>query len=263
MEFDLSTNTMLILIAVAFFAGIIDSIAGGGGSLTIPALLLAGIPPHFTLGTNKLSACFGSFSATLTFWRKKHLSFKNHWLFILSSFVFSALGSIAVQFWDANLLNKFIPFLLIIFGFYFLFSPKMSDESPKKRVGYGILALFIGLVGFYDGFFGPGTGSFFIIVLISLGGYTLKSAIAHSKLFNFITNLASVLLFAASGYIIWHIGLFMAIGHFFGGQIGANLAIKHGIKIVKPLVVIVSLLASINLLFKEFSQKTLIEAIFS
>ena len=249
MEFDLTLTTLLALVAVALVAGFVDSIAGGGGMITIPALYLAGILPHEALGTNKFQAVFGSFSAALYFLRKGHLDLKKCALFAGFAFIFSLGGTLAVQVASADFLRKAIPFLLIFFALYFLFSPKVSEESSKSRIGKIALAFVIGAIGFYDGFFGPGTGSFLMIALISLGGFGIKDALAQAKLYNFATNLASVLVFLAFGHIIFAVGISMAVGQFIGANLGAKTALKYGIKVIKPLVVIVSLAMCVKLLF--------------
>ncbi|RDU65166.1 TSUP family transporter [Helicobacter sp. MIT 14-3879] len=257
----LEVDILLILILVAFIAGFVDSIAGGGGIITIPALLLAGIPPHYALGTNKLQSSFGSFSATIHFYRKGHLKIKENLPFIISVGVFASIGTILIQFFDANVLSKFIPFLLIIFSIYFLFSPKIKEENSIAKLGKLGLALILGVIGFYDGFFGPGTGSFLMFALILFGGFGIKESLAQAKLYNFTTNIASVIFFAIGGHILYKIGLAMAVGQFLGAYIGSKVALKYGIKIIKPLVVIVSILASINLLSKQYFNKSLLEII--
>lgn len=249
MEFDLTLTTLLVLSVVALVAGFVDSIAGGGGMITIPALMLAGIPSHEALGTNKFQGVFGTFSAVLHFYKKGHLDLKKFALFVGFAFVFSLGGTLAVQVINADLLRKAIPFLLMFFALYFLFSPKVSEESSKARLGRIALAFVIGAIGFYDGFFGPGTGSFLMIALISLGGFGIKDALAQAKLYNFATNLASVIMFAVFGHIIFAVGAAMAVGQFIGGYLGAKTALKYGIKVIKPLVVIVSLAMCVKLLF--------------
>lgn len=248
MEFDLTLTTILLLMAAAFIGGFIDSIAGGG-MLTLPALMLAGIPAHEALGTNKFQGVFGTFSAVLQFYKKGHLDLKKCALFAGFAFVFALGGTIAVQIISADFLRKAIPFLMIFFALYFLFSPKVSEESSKARIGKVALAFVIGAIGFYDGFFGPGTGSFLMIALISLGGFGIKDALAQAKLYNFATNLASVLVFLAFGHIIFAVGISMAVGQFIGANLGAKTALKYGIKVIKPLVVLISLAMCIKLIF--------------
>lgn len=252
MDFDVSVGMAVFLVVAAFVAGFVDSIAGGGGMITIPALLFVGIPPLQALGTNKFQSCFGSFSASFHFYRKGYVNLGEHWSFVLVAFGGSMCGTLAVQVLQADFLKKFIPFLLMIFALYFLFSPKISEGGKPAVVGGFTLGGVIGVIGFYDGFFGPGTGSFLMLALIALGGYGLLHALAHAKLFNFATNLASMLVFACSGQILWILGLLMAFGQFVGAYFGSRVAIGGGVKIIKPLVVCVSLVACANLLYKEF-----------
>ncbi|RAX57799.1 hypothetical protein CCZ01_04955 [Helicobacter monodelphidis] len=249
---ELELSVIVLLIMAAFIAGFIDSIAGGGGMITIPALFYAGIPPTQALGTNKLQSSFGSGSAMLYFYRKGHIDFKKASLGIIFVFILSALGSLTVQKIDQQYLAKIIPFLLIIFAFYFLFSPKVSQENTKAKVGRYTLATLLGLIGFYDGFFGPGTGSFFLLILVALGGSMITSALAYSKLFNFTSNIASLLFFAINGQVLWLVGLLMAIGQFTGATLGAKVALRYGGKIIKPLVVVIALIVAINLLYKQY-----------
>lgn len=249
---DISLQLYIILFFVALFAGFIDSIAGGGGIITIPALLLAGIPPHQALGVNKLQSCFGSFSAALHFYRNGYLSLKDNIISIICVFICATFGTLLINVLKADFLARIIPFLLIIFAIYFLLSPKISEEQRVVRYGSFVLYLVLGLIGFYDGFFGPGTGSFLILALIGLGGYGLKSALARAKLFNFTSNIASMLVFALGGKILFLLGFVMGIGQFIGANIGSKLAIRYGIKIIKPLIVVVSLLICAKLLYNQY-----------
>lgn len=247
---ELELSVLLFLLVVAFVAGFVDSIAGGGGILTIPALLSVGIPPTFALGTNKLQASFGSCAATLYYARRGLLQCRL--LPVLLVFCASGAGSLCVQLVGNALLAKIVPFLLIAFGLYFLFSPKISArENAAQRYGWLVLAL--GCIGFYDGFFGPGTGSFFLLALLLLGAHNMVGALAHAKLYNFCTNLASILFFAMLGNVLWSVGFVMAIGQFAGGYLGSKVAFAYGAKIIKPLIVTVSLLASLKLLMEQYS----------
>ena len=253
MELDISLYALGALVLVAFVAGCIDAIAGGGGMITIPALLMAGIPPLEALGTNKLQSSFGSFGASVHFYKRGHIELKKYFPFVIVVFCASMLGSLCVQSFEVDFLRKCIPFLLILFAFYFLFSPKITQDSQNiVLIGVFPLAFILGAIGFYDGFFGPGTGSFSMLALITLGGFNLLCSLAHAKLFNFATNLASVIIFALGGKILWIVGLCMALGQFVGANVGSHLAIGYGVRIIKPLVVIVSLCASANLLYKEY-----------
>ena len=166
-------------------AGFIDAIAGGGGLLTVPALLATGMPPALVLGTNKLQSSFGSFSATWFYARKGLLEWAIIWPAVICTFIGAAIGTLAVQTIDAAILERLLPFLLVAFACYFYFSPRVSDAESQRRLTPMMFALLVGGgVGFYDGFFGPGTGSFFAIGFVALAGFGMARATAHTKLLN-------------------------------------------------------------------------------
>ena len=184
MELELSTFILLAFCGIA--AGFIDSIAGGGGLLTVPALLSIGIPPAQALATNKLQSSFGSFSATFYFLRRGYIDLKLIRNGVFFTFIGSALGTLLVQQIDPSALKQAIPFMLIGFALYFMFSPRIGEEDRQQRINFSLFSLLVGLgVGFYDGFFGPGTGSFFAIAFVALAGFNLSKATAYSKLLNF------------------------------------------------------------------------------
>ncbi|MBZ6073510.1 TSUP family transporter [Aeromonas schubertii] len=252
---EMELMTLVMLFGVALLAGFIDSIAGGGGLLTVPALLATGMPPALVLGTNKLQSSFGSFSATLFFARRGMLEWHTIWPAVIATFVGAAGGSLAVQTIDAAVLEKILPFLLMVFALYFMFSPRVSDAESQRRLSPLPFALLAGGgVGFYDGFFGPGTGSFFAIAFIALGGYGMARATAHTKLLNFTSNIASLLFFALGGKVVWSVGLVMAVGQFLGARLGSRLVISKGVKLIRPLLVSVSLVMSVKLLLAHYPQ---------
>ena len=247
---ELELTTILILLAVAFAAGTIDAIAGGGGLLTVPALMSCGISPAQALATNKLQACFGSASATWFFWRRGLLSIRPMLLTLVCTFCGSAVGTVLVQLIDTHMMSWLLPFLLIAMSVYFVLSPRMSNEDSKRRLSERKFAFLVGTCcGFYDGFFGPGVGSFYALAFISLAGMGLRKATAHTKLLNFTSNLASLIFFALGGHVIWTLGLIMAVGQFAGGRVGAKLVFTKGAGLVKPLLVVLSLSLSAKLLW--------------
>lgn len=153
---ELGLDVLAILFGVATVAGFIDAIAGGGGLLTIPALLSTGIPPSMALGTNKLQSCGGSLSASLYFVRKKAVNLKQIAILILLTFIGAVLGTILVQNIDVNALKIVLPFLILAIGIYFLFSPNIGDQDRKQRISYPLFSCSAGMgIGFYDGVFGP------------------------------------------------------------------------------------------------------------
>ncbi len=244
----LTVEAFSFLILIALMAGAIDALAGGGGLLTIPALMAAGLPPVAALATNKLQGTIGTGSAVLTFLRAGRIDLKTYCMPAVGAFMGSILGATAVQHIDPSFLSAFVPLLLIAMGLYFLLAPKMSEVDRHARIGrWGLTAVCTG-IGFYDGFFGPGTGSFLTTALVSLGGLGLLKAIANTKFINLATNIAGLAAMIAGGKVLWILGLAMAAANVAGNQIGAWLAIRFGGRGVRPLLVVMSFALTIKLL---------------
>ncbi|MEJ5083030.1 MULTISPECIES: TSUP family transporter [unclassified Ochrobactrum] len=244
------TLTLLLTMA-AFIAGIIDSIAGGGGMITIPALLLAGIPPVEALGTNKLQGLFGSSSATIAYARKGHVNIREQWPEAIASLVGSVLGAFLATVLPVDIMRAALPILLIAIAVYFALKPSLGDLDRTRRIGPFLFGMtIIPLIGFYDGLFGPGTGSFFMIAFVALAGFGVLKATAHTKLLNCASNVGGFATFALIGVINWKIGICMGIAQFIGAQIGASLAMKVGSRIIKPLLIVVSLALAMRLLME-------------
>ena len=249
MEF--SAETILILLAIAAYgAGFIDSIAGGGGLITVPALILAGLPPVTALGTNKLQSLFGSGSATWAYASKGHVDLKSQSGSAILSAAGSALGAYVATLVSSEWLRAFLPVLMIAIALYFLFKPNISDEDRVQRMTPVLFAAtVVPAIGFYDGIFGPGTGSFFMLGFVMLAGYGLLKATAHTKLLNFASNIGAFIIFALSGAIDWKIGLVMGVAQFAGARTGAHFAMKNGARIIKPLLVTVCFALAAKLIF--------------
>lgn len=238
------------LFGLAIAAGTIDAMAGGGGLLTVPALLATGISPIAALATNKLQGTFSSFSAMVYFWRKDKIRLQDHWLPACASFLGSLAGAAALSFMDPEILRKLIPFLLIAIAIWVYVSPQLGDVSRKARISFAMAALtFIPLIGFYDGFFGPGTGTFFALGGVALLGIRLDEATMRAKIYNVSSNLGALSFFLFSGHIVWVYGVVMAAGMMIGGNIGARLVLKHGTRLIRAVLVIVSLMMSAKLFF--------------
>lgn len=241
------------LTATAVLTGFIDAIAGGGGLIMMPALLSAGVPPINALATNKLQSMFGTATACSNYARKGLIDWRANLLTILLVFAGASAGVIAVQSIDTKLLSLIIPMLLVAVAVYVLISPRMTDEDAHQRVSARGYAPFGGIIGAYDGFFGPGTGSFFTASLVGLRGLGLTRAAALTKLFNLTSNVASVLFFAIGGKMFWLLGLSMAAGAMLGGWIGSHTAIRFGAQVIRPLLVILSLGLTARLIWSYFS----------
>lgn len=249
MEFVATPEILGLLFLVAIAAGCIDTIAGGGGLITVPVLLGVGVPPTQALATNKLQGSFGTFIASVTFIRRGEVDLKSFWPFVLAALVGSVSGTIAVRLINASALKAMIPGLMIAVALYVLLSPRASDIEAHRRVPVGFfIGVVVPLIGAYDGFFGPGTGSFFAIALVSLMGFTLRRATAHAKVLNFTSNFSSLMVFLTGGQVIWIVGLAMAAGAFIGARIGAHLVVSVGARVVRPVLVVVSVSMAIKLL---------------
>lgn len=243
-----SPETIAFLISIAFLAGTVDAMAGGGGLLTIPALMSTGMPPVAALATNKLQSAVGTASAFYTFWRGGHVDIRKFAWPTLGALLGSAFGAVAVQIIDSSFLAAIVPILLIAMAAYFLLAPAMSEIDRKAKFGPIGITLIVAAIGFYDGFFGPGTGSFLTLALVALGGLGLVRAIAGTKLLNLATNVAALIMLIIGGHMLWMLGLMMAAANVAGAQIGARLAIRYGGKGVRPLLVIMSLALTAKLL---------------
>lgn len=244
----LSPDILAFLGVAALLAGFIDAIAGGGGLITIPALLSAGIAPAPALATNKLQGSFGTAMATLTFWRAGQIELRAMALPVACVFVGAAAGTLTVRMTGSGFMTTVIPLLLVAIALYFLLSPRVGDMEAKARLSLPAFSLTVGFgVGFYDGFFGPGTGSFFALGCVALLGMNMRRATANTKLLNFTSNIVSLAVFALGGQIVWTAGLVMALGQTAGAWIGSHAAIRFGTKLVRPLLVLVCLGMTIRL----------------
>ena len=250
MEF--SVEIIGLLFFVALVAGFIDAIAGGGGLITIPALLMTGMPPALALGTKKLQACGGSFSASLYFIRQGAVNVRAVWLLLVMTFIGATLGTILIQQVDASIVKKILPFLIFAIGVYFLLTPKLGDEDRQQRLSYVMFAFTAGFgIGFYDGFFGPGTGSFLSLACVTLLGFNLAKATAHAKVLNFTSNIASLIFFLIGGQIMWTVGLAMMAGQFIGANLGAKMVLSKGKTLIRPMVVVMSFIMTAKMAYDQ------------
>lgn len=240
---DVSPLAIVLLTLVATIAGLVDAIAGGGGLLTVPALLTAGLDTTFVFGTNKGSAVFGSGSALFRFWRAGLIDTRRAPLLFTLGFFGSLGGAALLTLLDKKILTPVVLVLLVAAGITVtLVRPKPRPEGslPPPGASLKMAALALAL-GAYDGFFGPGTGTFLIIGFVMLLHFTLQEATANAKVVNFASNLAALVLFIGKGLVIWKISIPMAFGQLLGGTIGAQLAVKKGDTLVRRVVLVVVL----------------------
>ncbi|SPX84764.1 TSUP family transporter [Moraxella ovis] len=237
---ELTTQLISMLFFVALFAGFIDAMAGGGGLLTIPALLLTGMNPVAVLATNKLQACAGSFSASVTMIKKGLIYPKMMKIALIMAFIGSGVGTILVQLSPPEFLQKALPFVIGAVGIYTLFSPNLGKLETMPKMSQKLYERTIApLIGLYDGYFGPGTGTFFSLSQVVLRGRDLVHATARAKLLNFATNIASLIFFILGGQVVWVVGLVMMAGQLVGAYLGSHMVVKGGAKFIRPVIVIV------------------------
>jgi uncharacterized membrane protein YfcA len=231
-------------------------VAGGGGLITIPALLAAGVPPVAALATNKLQATLGTAGAVLAFARKGHIEFRRFAVPTLAALTGSALGAFLLTRADAGFLAGVLPILLVAMAVYFLAAPRMNDEDRRSRGGPMLLLAMALLVGGYDGFFGPGAGSFFTTALVAVFGLGLIRAVAHAKLLNLASNLAGLVVLMWGGHVLWVLGLSMSAASIAGGQLGAYGAMRFGAGAARPLLIVMSLALTAKLLWNPANPLT-------
>lgn len=242
---------ILILMLVAMVAGFIDAIAGGGGLITLPALLLSGLSPVQALATNKLQSSAASFSATMAFFRRGLIDWeKSKWVFFMA-LTGGVIGALLATRLPVAFLQIGVPILLLCVATYFIFSPNLDGREKRAKISRTLFLLtFVPLIGFYDGIFGPGTGSFFMVAFVLMLGSKLVSAIAETKLANFASNIGSFAIFAFSGEMQVLLGVLMAVGAFIGAQLGARFAVKYGGKVIRPLLIVMSIAMAVKLLLE-------------
>jgi uncharacterized membrane protein YfcA len=239
-----------VLFIAGLAAGAIDSIAGGGGLITLPALLGLGFPPHLALGTNKFQASFGSFTASYYYTKHKLVNFRETFLGILFTLLGTVAGTTCVQLISKNFLNYFIPILLICVIIYTIFTPKLGEINKQARFNKNVFFILFGLLlGFYDGFFGPGVGSLWALAFVVGLGFNFTKATGFTKVMNFTSNIVSLFIFAISGNVVLFAGISMAAGQILGARIGSGLVIKRGAKFIRPVFIVIVILTTLKLIY--------------
>jgi uncharacterized membrane protein YfcA len=232
-----------MLAVAAFFAGTVDAIAGGGGLITLPALMAAGLPPHLAYGTNKGQSVWGSGAALATFWRRGRVDRRQAAIAFPLGLVGAAIGAQLVLAIDDDALRPIaIAMLIGAAALLLVRRPAREEDAPDMhRRRHLVLAAVLALViGAYDGFFGPGTGTFLIVGFVALCGKGLTRATADAKVVNFASNLAALAAFGMAGTVAWSVALPMGAGQLAGGVVGARLALRGGARLIRLAVLVVS-----------------------
>lgn len=249
----MTAPTLILLSLAGILAGFIDSIAGGGGIITVPALLSAGLPPHLALGTNKLQSSFGSFTATLRYRRSHLVKIRRTVWGIVFTTVGASIGTFTIQRISPAFLQKAIPILLLVVFNYMLLSPKAGAQRSRSRLAPLPFYALVGVgIGFYDGFFGPGTGSFWTVAFVVLLGHELKEATAHTKVMNFTSNVVSLIAFALGGHVVLIPGLVMGVGEVVGAALGSQLVIRRGVGFIRVFFLTVVAITVVRLVYVTY-----------
>lgn len=245
-----------LLFGTGLVAGFVDSVAGGGGLITLPVLLNLGIDPKLALGTNKLQATFGSGSAAWHYARAGTVSPSDCKLGFAVTFVGAALGTWLVQRLSRDLLLHAMPILLIVVAVYCLRQPHLGAVSAPARLPRTGFAVGFGLwLGFYDGFFGPGTGTFWVMAFVLGLGFNLVKATGHAKVMNFSSNLSSLLFFLLGGNVLFAAGLTMGLGQLLGARLGSRMVVAKGAGFIRPIFILMVLALTAKLLYDIYTAK--------
>jgi uncharacterized membrane protein YfcA len=238
---NFSIEILTFLFFVGVVAGFLDTLVGGGGLLAVPALLLSGIPPIYVLGTNKFQGSMGTGIATFLLFKKKKLDWNSVKNLMFASFIGSIVGGVIIQFVDTQFLSFVIPIVLVFIAIYFIVSPKpkytKSNSKPNKK--FELFA--VPVVGFYDGMFGPGAGSFFAMTGVMLKKLEIIQATILAKPLNFASNIAGFIVFFSFGHIAFLIGILMMMGQMIGAFFGTHYLLKANPLIIRFLIVIISI----------------------
>ena len=252
---DFAPWVYVLLFFTGLAAGVVDSIAGGGGLIAMPMLLMLGMPVPLALGTNKFQSLCGVTTAAWNYTRRGLVDLRACRLGITMTFIGAVLGVLAVQKTDTQVLGRLIPWLLAVILVYTVFRPTLGQHDQPPKMGTKAFYIVFGLLmGFYDGFFGPGAGSLWTIILIVWLGQNFTKATAYTKVMNLTSNVASVALFSYAGLIDWPAGIAMGAGQIIGGRIGSGLVIRKGVGFIRPIFLTIVSLTLLRLLWVNYHR---------
>ncbi len=257
MDLDFLSINFLLLMLLIFFGGFVDSIAGGGGIITLPAYFAFGIPPHIALGTNKFSGFFGTLFASVRYLRHNAVNIPVAAVATISSVLGSAAGSKVATILSGQVIHLAVliitPLVLIFFLTKDIILPKKTTKKEFRKSTGVIYAVLIGsLIGFYDGIFGPGTGTFMTIAFNTVMGIELIVASGTARLCNLGSNLGSLVVFLLSHKVLFPLAILTAASGIAGNLLGSSLALRKGEKVIKPFITLIMLLLIIEIVRKRF-----------
>jgi hypothetical protein len=247
---EVSADLFLLLLAAGFFAGFVDAIAGGGGLITVPILMLSGASPVTALATNKIQAIFGAATAAHAYSKGGHVNLREQVGPALIAFAASVAGALLVSVLPVEWIRMVLPVLLIGIAVFFAAKKGLGDQDRHRRLSPMVFAAtMVPLCGLYDGLLGPGAGSFYMLAFVSMAGYGILKATAHTKLLNLASNVGALLAFAFVATPWWVTGLAMGAAQIAGARAGAALAQKQGAKLIKPLLILTSVALALRLIW--------------
>ena len=234
---------LAIVCPLVFCAGFVDAVAGGGGLISLPAYIFAGVPIHIAYGTNKFANCTGTFVACVKFFKSGNIRIKSAVLSAAGALIGSWFGTQLVLVLDEKYLKYCLMIILPVVAVFLLFNRNFGSSDEVKKISNKklyVLSFIIGMViGAYDGFFGPGTGTFLVLSFTSILGFDLITASGNAKIVNLASNFAALIAYMINGKILFSIGIPAAICAILGNYIGAHMAIKSGVKVIKPIILVV------------------------
>ena len=252
MDLDLM-RTLLIVCPLVFIGGMIDAVAGGGGLVTLPAYLIAGLPPHLAAGTNKCGNFFGTMLSTFRFLKRGNIHLSSAVVAAVCALVGAWLGARLNMVVSEKFLYYFMLVVVPIMAVFLMWKRDFGTENHSDELGSTRLIVLAGIIGLvvggYDGFFGPGAGTFLMLAFTGLCRFDLLTASGNTKLANAASNLASLVTFAIGGKVFWAVGIPAAICGIAGNYLGSGLAIKKGAKVIRPMFVVVLTLLVLKLLY--------------
>ena len=254
MMIELTLAILLMLFVAALLAGYMDTIAGGGGLITLPALLLCGLPITSALGTNKLQSSFGSTTASLVLFAKRKIVIATIIKPVIFAFIGGIIGAVSVLWIDKSALKWLVVVALIAVLIYFLFSKNsIAGTSVNNTKVWFHTYIAAPVIGIYDGMLGPGTGSFFTAINLYFRGFDFHTATAYAKPLNAATNLSALMVFIVSDSVNWLAGAVMILGQILGAWLAAHKLHHYSPELLRKLVIGVSLLLLISYVIRELS----------
>ncbi|KIR04015.1 Membrane protein [Lachnospiraceae bacterium TWA4] len=248
---DMNIIQFIIVCPAVFLASFVDAIAGGGGLISLPAYLIAGVPVHFAIATNKLSSATGTAFSTARYIKNGYADMKVAAPSVLTALIGSVIGANIALHTSERVLQILLMILLPVIAFYVMTRKNLEPEHPfslKKSIEYTIVIISSFFIGIYDGFYGPGTGTFLLLAFTGLAKMDVRTASGNLKIVNLSSNIAALVTFIVAGKVFWPLGLTASVFSIAGHYIGAGFVMKDGTRIVRPIILVVLCLLFVKII---------------